>query len=200
VRDHIRIVMSIVYHFTCTFRLPWIIAAAELRPGRNQSGNYPSPDFLWATTIQQGDRTSAAWQSYRQGSALVRLTVPAEDFELWPDITSRFPQWTQEDVRRLEHNAQHFEGISTISGWRARVEPLPISRVIKAEAKTYTGQWRPIALECIPGPVRDPQIRAVEFNGTVYYSMQVIDPGRPTMYPSGKLSVADWKRTGVIAA
>jgi hypothetical protein len=86
--------MNVVYHFTCAGCLPWIIAAGELRAGRNQKGNFPKPDFLWATTDRRGDRTASAWASYRKGSALVRLTLHADDFELWPDIVSRFPQWT----------------------------------------------------------------------------------------------------------
>jgi hypothetical protein len=63
-----------------------------VRPGRNQLGNYPDPDFLWATTNPRGDRTATAFSAYRRGDlALVRLTLPEENFERWPEITARYP-------------------------------------------------------------------------------------------------------------
>jgi hypothetical protein len=48
-----------LYHFTNTARLLWIVGAKELRPNCNQIGGFPSPDFLWATTRSQGDRTAS---------------------------------------------------------------------------------------------------------------------------------------------
>jgi hypothetical protein len=49
----------LVYHFTDTTRLPWIIDSGELQPGKNRIGGYPL-DFLWATSSLNGDRTSSA--------------------------------------------------------------------------------------------------------------------------------------------
>ena len=51
--------MNNVYHFTGTIRLPWILESGEVRPSPNRIGGYPA-DFLWATTDENGDRTSAA--------------------------------------------------------------------------------------------------------------------------------------------
>jgi hypothetical protein len=48
-----------VFHFTDTARLPWILATGELRPGRNAIWDFPSADFLWATTDARGDRTAS---------------------------------------------------------------------------------------------------------------------------------------------
>jgi hypothetical protein len=48
-----------VYHFTSIFRLPWILASAELQPGRNKIGGLPDPDFLWATTSDKGSRSAS---------------------------------------------------------------------------------------------------------------------------------------------
>ena len=90
--------MNTIYHFTDTTRLPWIVAAGELRPGRNQIGGYPV-DFLWATTNCHGDRTAAGMLGYRHGaSALVRIALHEEDFETWPAILERFPQGRQDLV------------------------------------------------------------------------------------------------------
>ncbi len=178
-----------VYHFTCTARLPWIVEAMELRPGRNQIGGYPV-DFLWATTNLQGDRTAAAMQGYRTSlTALVRLTLHAEDFELWPAILERFPQWTPEHVHRLEAAARR-RGETNFGHWRVRAEPLPLRRVISVEAKTYTGKWQTIDLSEVC--VGIPTMRGVLLNGFVNCSVQNIRPGHPTGYATGKMSLAEW--------
>ena len=159
-----------VYHFTCTARLPWIVAAGELQPGRNQIGGYPV-DFLWATTNLQGDRTASAELGYVAGmTALVRLTLHAEDFELWPAILKRFPQWTPEHVRRLEAVARR-RGETNFEHWRARAEALPLSRVIRVEAKVYTGKWQTIdpSEVCLRHPA--PALRGVRLNGVVYVAV-----------------------------
>jgi hypothetical protein len=187
-----------VYHFTCTGRLPWIVASGELRPGRNQLGNYPDPDFLWATTNPRGDRTAAAFPAYRGGdTALVRLTLPEEDFEPWPEITARYPRWTPAQGARLETGALN-RGESNFACWRARAEPLPLSRVISAEAKTYVGTWQPIELVCLTST--DPRVRVMAWNDVVYCSAQYIKPGSPTQYAIKKLSLAEWQRNPVVVA
>jgi hypothetical protein len=187
--------MSTVYHFTCTARLPWIVASGELRPGRNELGNYPDPDFLWATTNHRGDRTATAFQAYRSGdTALVRLTLPEEDFEYWPEIAARYPQWTPVQIARLETAALN-RGESNFACWRARVTPLLLSRVISAEAKTYTGTWQPIELVCLI--TTDPRVRAIALNDVVYCSTQHIQPGTPTKYVVVKLPLAEWQRSGL---
>ena len=127
--------MDVVYHFTGCFVLPWIIASRELRPSRDKNDGFPNPDFLWATTSPLGDRTATGMDGYRKNNdPLVRLTLPAEDFESWPDITKRFLSWTAKHVRILER-AAHEMGQSDARCWRARTEPLPLTRILRAEAK-----------------------------------------------------------------
>jgi len=181
---------DIVYHFTCISRLPWIIAAKELRPGRNQIGNFPSPDFLWATTRSQGDRmASVSVQGYRNGvTAVVRLTLHAEDFEPWPAITARFPQWTTDHIKRLEQAARH-KGETNRDCWRARAEPLPLTRVVRAEAKTYYN-WEPVELKCLRHA--DPELHAISLGDFVYCSFQCVEPGRATEYQMMKLLANEW--------
>jgi len=183
--------MSAIYHFTNTARLPRIVLANELRPGRNQIGNYPC-DFVWATTNSLGDRSSAALQGYHEGqTALVRLSLHAEDFELWPDILRRFPQWTAQHVERLEANARKL-GETGIHCWRVRAEPLPLSRAIRVEAKHYSGDWRAIdvAAACVVKPAL--HLRGVVLGDNVFAAMQRIEPGQRTMYATWKLSAQEW--------
>jgi hypothetical protein len=182
-----------VYHFTCTARLPWIIATRELQSYRDPISDFPNPDFVWATTRHQGDRTAAGMKGYRSGAtALVRLTLSAGDFELWPEITNRFPQWKPDHIRRLEAAARSMGETNTAS-WRARAEPLPISRIIEAEAKSYTGRWRAVELHDFLQHPSDPAVRGVVVNEVVYYAAQYIAAGH-TGYAPGKISLADWKR------
>ncbi|HEX9231343.1 MAG TPA: hypothetical protein VF869_05515 [Jatrophihabitantaceae bacterium] len=130
-----------VYHFTDTARLPWILTAGELRPGRNRVGGFPSPDFLWATTDERGDRTSAlSRQGLRRGMVrAVRFTLAAEDFEPWPQAHTRFPQWTPDQVARLERLVRE-QGVSPLC-WRCRVDSLAANRWLKIETRTYTTPW-----------------------------------------------------------
>ena len=44
---------NVVYHYTDTLRLPWIILADALQPGRNKTSELPF-DFVWATTSERG--------------------------------------------------------------------------------------------------------------------------------------------------
>lgn len=112
-----------VYHYTDTGRLPWILKSGELRPGRNKIGGFPDPDFLWASTAENGDKSASAFvKEYRAGlTRLVRFTLMASDFEVWPNIVKRFPLWTLDQVERLERAAG---GKSVPALWRCRVNPL----------------------------------------------------------------------------
>jgi hypothetical protein len=186
---------SHVYHFTDTARLPWIVATGELRPNRNQIGGNPV-DFLWATTNRQGDRTASAMMQggYRKGvTALVRLTLHAEDFELWPAILKRFPEWTSERVRMLEAVGRR-QGETSFGHWRARAETLPLSRVISVEAKAYRGNWSTIDSHAAYMRSSDPTVRGVLLNGTVFASIQDVRPGQVTSYATVKMSLAEWRR------
>lgn len=172
---------QIVYHFTDTVRLPWIVASKELRADYYQLGHFPCHDFVWATTRPQGDRTATSMWSYRQRvAALVRLTLFAEDFESWPEIIERFPQWTMAHVRDFEAAARRM-GETNTNCWRARAEPLSLPRVLRADAKTYTGQWQ--AIELVGGQhPRDPTLRGVVLNDIVSCSRQYVREGQPTGY------------------
>jgi hypothetical protein len=133
-----------VFHFTDTARLPWILATGELRPGRNAIWDFPSADFLWATTDARGDRTASVdRKALRKGfTREVRFTLEAADFEPWSGIRRRFPQWTPEQIDRLERFARS-RRVSP-DRWRCRPDPLSSDRWGLVETKTYMGGWKPL--------------------------------------------------------
>jgi hypothetical protein len=49
---------SVVYHYTDTAHLPWIILSNALQVGKNRLRGLPF-DFLWATTSPKVDRSAA---------------------------------------------------------------------------------------------------------------------------------------------
>jgi hypothetical protein len=137
---------KLVYHFTDTARLPWIIESGELQPGKNRIGGYP-PDFLWATSSQYGDRTSSASSEqalklWRGGATqLIRFTLDANDFVDWRDLVNREPAWTPHHIAQLEAAAIAL-GQKNTNSWCCRVTPLPLARALRIEAKSHArGRW-----------------------------------------------------------
>jgi hypothetical protein len=177
-----------LYHFTCTARLPWIIDANDLRPYRNQIGGLPGHDMLWATTSNEFDPAASGLEAYReQVAALVRLTLSADGFEPWPTIITRLSQSTIENVRRLEADARAPGQVGS-ERWHAQAEPLPLSRIICAEAKTYTGSWQAIELPCLHH-VNDMALRGIILDDKVYCSHR---PKGTAMCIPAIVSLADW--------
>jgi hypothetical protein len=89
-----------IYHFTDSARLPWILHDGHLNPGRCRLGGFPDPDFLWATTSPRGDRTaSGGIGGYREGvTRLVRITLPLDDFTPWRQAANNHPEWTVDHI------------------------------------------------------------------------------------------------------
>ncbi|MCJ2098972.1 hypothetical protein [Methylobacterium sp. E-046] len=138
---------AVVYHYTDTARLPWILRDGVLRPSRNSIGDFPDPDFLWATTMPIPDATAsscgpAALAALRDGrTRSVRFTLRASDFEAWPDITAGFAAWTLSEVRRLEKAAR----TTTSRPWRCRVDPLPREAWLTVETRCFRDRdWTPV--------------------------------------------------------
>jgi hypothetical protein len=135
--------MTPVYHHTDTMRLPWIFVERQLCPSRGAFEDYPRPTFLWATTDECGDRTAAlaskegrmAWR--RGWTQIVRFILAGEDFEPWPDICKRFPQWTPQYINRLERSGRA-KGASP-ERWLCRTEPLSPERWLGVETRSYNG-------------------------------------------------------------
>jgi hypothetical protein len=189
-----------LYHFTDTARLPWILRAHQLEAGRNQIGGYPV-DFLWATTDPRGDATSAATmnqqaQAWRSGLVQkVRFTLAAEDFEPWPAILERYPQWTAEQVAALERLATS-RGVSP-STWRCRAAPLPRERWLAVETRSYVSKWKTfdhhLEIDECGG-----DSMAICLDGSMYCSQQIIKPGQPTGYQCVRMPVEEFALARVL--
>ena len=170
---------AVVYHFTDTGRLPWILRDGVLKPGRNRIGNYPDPDFFWATTSPIGDRTaSASVEALRSGlTRSVRFALRAEDFEAWPKVVEQFPAWTPDQVARLERAAR---GASSPREWRCRVEPLPANPWVGIETRSYTDRtWRPID-PAAKVEALDAETIGIWIEGKIYTSAKVEGPNGAT--------------------
>jgi hypothetical protein len=165
----------VVFHFTNTTRLPWILQSGELRPGTSRPpppnyvgpphyriGGYPPPDLLWATADDRGwdCLIPATYSNYRSGQTrMVRFTLQAEDFEPWRDITRRFPAWTTEQIVRLERSAQSpsavFGGRTKALLWCYRTKPLERNRWVAIATRGILDvDWKPFSLDAavISGP------------------------------------------------
>jgi hypothetical protein len=170
-----------VYHFTDTARLPWILDAGELKPGANAVGDFPEPEFVWATTCEHGDDTASGGRhvgGYRSGDRwLVRFTLRDEDFELWPDITRNYPAWTASHIARLEKRGNP-------ALWRARVGPLPRAAWQAIHVRSYQQpRWEPIPLNT---PVYYGTMATPAFEGFA----KVVKVGNRD-FPSVQMTLAD---------
>jgi hypothetical protein len=147
-------VSEVVYHFTDSMRLPWIIETGELRVGQNKRSSLPF-DFLWATTNKLGDKTATVLAVknrgfFREGlTRLVRFSLDAADFMKWSDVPELFSEWTLEHIERSQKMANEI-GETNFSAWRCRATPLPLSSAIAAETRTYVSTtWKPFDLKNI---------------------------------------------------
>lgn len=164
--------MTVLYHHTDTCRLPWIITSGELRPGLTMVGSALPPDVLWATTNPVGDRTAAsaagaARRLIRDGQIMaVRFALDPHDFQPWQDVLTQ-QGWTTAQVGTLI-DAGRKTGQSA-DGWRARPQPLPLSRILAIETRGFQSKdWQPIndPAGCV---VRySPARLGVRINGTIY--------------------------------
>ena len=74
--------MEIVYHYTDTSCLRWILEDGYLDQCANNVGDYPEPSFLWATTDSRNCKTASsccgsAKVAYPDGRiGLVRFLLP----------------------------------------------------------------------------------------------------------------------------
>jgi hypothetical protein len=165
---------AVVYHFTDTIRLPWILESCDLQPNATCIDGFP-PDFLWATTNETGDRSSSAaadkiLKLWRDGELqLVRFVLKATDFGDWEEAAKR-SGWSEGHIKALK-KAAHQLGERKPSNWRSRSVALPISNALRIEAKSYRrGRWTPLDVNresCITSE-SDPNFRGVILEDQVY--------------------------------
>ena len=130
------------YHFTSSWHLPWILASGELVQSEQRIADFPSPDFIWATTSPRGDMTATVRDGYRLGMVkLVRFTFDESEFFPWAEAQRRHPEWTEKHVSALERAARSQD----IGGWLCRASALPINLAKAIDVRTYTNNaWRPV--------------------------------------------------------
>jgi hypothetical protein len=167
-----------VYHFTDTNRLPWILERGELLVDRGAIGQTPTK-FVWGTTLQNGDRTCAAFTSealkkMRDGySRLVRFTFSSQEFEPWTNMREH-PDWSKEWYDRLDNSGKRLGGIT--KQWRVRPTPLPVKNAILIETKSYGGRWETLIKPWwIVKADDNPDLRGIVINGVTYLSVQLHD-------------------------
>jgi hypothetical protein len=182
--------MSVVYHYTTTVHLPWIIHSGELPPGRTSEGFFPDPDFLWATTNPHIGRTATATNQdalYRSGGIFpVRYILPSDESFPWSEALDRNPVWTREHVTVLEGNRY-----AEPQQWFCRIEPLPLSRTLGVEWRRYANpKWTPVSndMEILTGP---PEMTTLRIGHMAFLSERVQEPGRRTAYAAARGFLTD---------
>lgn len=169
-----------VYHLTNTLHLPWIIESGELRPHTNHLPGVGAVSYHWATANRTGDKTAMAvmvakdrplpWEEdlYR----LVRFSLPGDAFLTWTEIIRRDGFTADQVAERVESDHKH-HGEFGHDKWRCRQDPLPLDQVLKVEARTYSGRWRPIDIS--PDRVvrtNDPDCMGFRVGRGVHYAVR----------------------------
>lgn len=174
---------GIVFHYTDTARLAWILHDGELHPGRCRVGGFPDPDFLWATTSLQGDRTaSAGIGGFREGVVrLARISLSADAFSPWKVAADEHPDWTPDHVSRLEETAIRVGASKAdIAGWFCRTSALPTSAFVSVETRSWSNKnWKPLHLTddtVIYAKQGEKVAAGVEIDGVKYFAERVEGP------------------------
>jgi len=175
---------SVVYHFTDSLHLPWIVKSGELRPNLNRLRGIGDVNYLWGTTNPDGDKTARAlivqkilsskgdeWEEEDGDMAVIRFTLPAAGFVPWRDI-KRKSTWTKLQIAELEAYDRSEFGEWGQAKWRCRRKPLPIKSALKVEV--WGNGWMPIKLSRkhlieLPEKV-DSSIIGITINEFAYYS------------------------------
>lgn len=164
-----------VYHFSSTLQLPWIVSAGELQPC---SFGGPTDNYIWATSNPEYEHTASAFHLddwFELGAAqIVRFTLNATDFVHWDEIR-KTPLWAGADVEMLKRRdkcAREGCGEHDPSKWYLRRELLPLTSVLRIDARPCGGRWRrikPTRKNCID-ITDDPPTMAFIIDGFHHYS------------------------------
>jgi hypothetical protein len=160
---------GVVYHISSTLNLPWIVESGELRPMEISDAGIGFSCLIWATTdgTWSGERGThggfykrfypTTWT--KRTFALVRLTLPGDGFLPLLETGQRlgWRNWSVSNLVGMQfHDA--LIGVTGHDNWRCREQPLPLSAVLKAEARAYGGRWRPFEISPADvGPDPQPQ-------------------------------------------
>jgi hypothetical protein len=165
--------MEYVYHYSDTARLPWILDAGELRPTSNSMSAYPDPDFLWASTRENGCASatlSNKKELYKNGIVdVVRFTLAAVDFKDWPDLAIDHPDWNALHIAAL--NKSGVEMGDDPRTWRCRIGSLKRCRWIAIHLRSYQyPRWIELPAKTVTR--KDGNIRRAEMPGLGSFASQ----------------------------
>lgn len=166
-----------LYHFTSSAHLPYIIqdGLAVFTPNGVR-------DLLWATNNGDSERVATdkfkvrGFDPYRDGAIVrVRIGLHYDDFKPWREVAEAEPGWSAARIEAVERSARE-RGQNT-SGWFARREPLPISRFIGIDTRSYRShKWEPftkgktIFMAPDPSVGGSENVQGVEIGDKVYFS------------------------------
>jgi hypothetical protein len=177
--------MNEIYHTTSTLQLPWIVESGELRPSPNSDTGIGESVLLWGRTKKVEDMTSSAVAAtkYRKAAwredlfRLVRFALPAEGFLTWKEAVHQ-QGWTDVAVAEMVADDHRRHGKFNHSRWCCRADPLPLTNVLKVEARRYVGRWQPIELD--PGRIvrfrKAPDYRGYTIGGKTFSARRERSP------------------------
>lgn len=178
----------LLYHFTDSARLPYILADEVLRPGKNRGGHFPN-EFLWTSEVAAGEQTAnysfGGW--YKSGEIYaVRFVLNGDGFFHWSEIKTHEPNWTDRHDQMLLRASR---GADT-SKWWCRIEGVPLSDVLAIEGRTYRdNRWKPVNRSILAKTDASGVWLGTEFNGQKYMSLQCKGVGdEQDGYQVGKLA------------
>jgi hypothetical protein len=183
---------EVVYHFTHSTCLPWIIMEGALYPSQPfKDGSCGGCNrYLWMTSVPDADYHmrptdfpleldndpgESVWAQGRL--AMVRFTLARADFEPWTEVVKK-PPWTRRQIARWKQWEEVLHFGDRPENWYLRREPLPLNRVLKIEAKArFNPDWtrvRPTKRH-VRAISEDPPTLALELLNSEFYSTQCSD-------------------------
>jgi hypothetical protein len=149
---------KVVYHFTTSMPLPWIVSNKALCPMPATDVGIGYSKLIWATAKRTGEKTSTAkfmlqalkraWQA--DMFRIIRFTISAEHFDTWAE-TVRREGWTEREefLLRRDDMWRRFEAGHDL--WHCRPTPLPLGNVRNVEVRACGDRWRRLELnpDCV---------------------------------------------------
>jgi hypothetical protein len=189
---------DVVFHYTDSLHLPWILASGELRPSVTTFGyedNAPLR-YVWGTTNPEGDLTAGPLRRIHQGGLeeewqagaflLVRFTLEANAFLSFAETIRELSDWTPEQAAALIDYDRRVFGETGHDLWRCRHDPVRLRDVLKVETTSYaqvgaylfdgaSSQWQPLDIsrpERLLIHSRKPNRLGVRIGGRRFHSVR----------------------------
>ena len=145
---------KVVYHFTTSMPLPWIVSSGALCPMPGTDIGIGYSKLIWATAKRAGENTSyakllirvldQAWEAdlFR----LIRFTISAKLFDTWAE-TVRREGWTEQEVFILRRDDMWRRLEAGHDLWHCRATPLSLDDVRSVVVRAYGDRWRRLELD-----------------------------------------------------